>query len=412
MYSYSMVQWLFFFYLYCFAGWCIESAYVSIRTRKLTNRGFMRGPFLPIYGSGAIMMLVVSMPFQDNIVMTYVAGCIGATVLEYVTGVTMELLFKMRYWDYSDKPLNFQGHICLGSTLSWGFLTILMTEIVHVPVERLVLSMPPKILAVAAYILTAGIFADFALSFKAAIDLRDVLVKMEQIKEEMMHIHGRLGAIVSRASQGMENYKTAFSESVSAAKGFGEGMAVRMEDLKSGIESKVELLKSAARTKPTAYLESVREEVLELVAGRVPLIVELKADRADMAVCREADRLLSRYEGLYCIESFNPLAVLWYRLHRSEVVRGQLSDAFWKEGEYVGTISFLLQNLLFNWLGKPDFIAYNCKYPKMLSKWLCRRLYHIKTAAWTIKSREQLREARKHFDIFIFDGFVPKGEGG
>lgn len=265
MYSYSMVQWLFFFYLYCFAGWCIESAYVSIRTRKLTNRGFMRGPFLPIYGSGAIMMLVVSMPFQDNIVMTYVAGCIGATVLEYVTGVTMELLFKMRYWDYSDKPLNFQGHICLGSTLSWGFLTILMTEIVHVPVERLVLSMPPKILAVVAYILTAGIFADFALSFKAAIDLRDVLVKMEQIKEEMMHIHGRLGAIVSRASQGMENYKTAFSESVSAAKGFGEGMAVRMEDLKSGIESKVELLKSAARTKPTAYLESVREEVLELV---------------------------------------------------------------------------------------------------------------------------------------------------
>lgn len=154
------------------------------------------------------------------------------------------------------------------------------------------------------------------------------------------------------------------------------------------------------------------EEVLELVAGRVPLIVELKADRVDMAVCREADRLLSRYEGLYCIESFNPLAVLWYRLHRSEVVRGQLSDAFWKEGEYVGTISFLLQNLLFNWLGKPDFIAYNCKYPKMLSKWLCRRLYHIKTAAWTIKSREQLREARKHFDIFIFDGFVPKGEGG
>ena len=141
MYSYSMVQWLFFFYLYCFAGWCIESAYVSIRTRKLTNRGFMRGPFLPIYGSGAIMMLVVSMPFQDNIVMTYVAGCIGATVLEYVTGVTMELLFKMRYWDYSDKPLNFQGHICLGSTLSWGFLTILMTEIVHVPVERLVLSL-------------------------------------------------------------------------------------------------------------------------------------------------------------------------------------------------------------------------------------------------------------------------------
>ena len=57
MYSYTIVQWLFFFYFYCFVGWCIESAYVSVRTRKLTNRGFMRGPFLPLYGSGAIMML-------------------------------------------------------------------------------------------------------------------------------------------------------------------------------------------------------------------------------------------------------------------------------------------------------------------------------------------------------------------
>ena len=153
-------------------------------------------------------------------------------------------------------------------------------------------------------------------------------------------------------------------------------------------------------------------DVLKMVDGRVPLIVELKIERTDMSVCRAVDRLCSRYKGLYCIESFNPLAVFWYRRHRKNIVRGQLSDAFIKEGEYVGTISFLLQNLLFNWLGKPDFIAYNCKYPKMLSKWLCRRLYHIKTAAWTIKSREQLREARKHFDIFIFDGFVPKGEGG
>ena len=118
MYSYTIVQWLFFFYFYCFVGWCIESAYVSVRTRKLTNRGFMRGPFLPLYGSGAIMMLVVSMPFQDNILMVYAAGCVGATVLEYVTGVIMEALFKVRYWDYTKNKFNFQGHICLGTSLS------------------------------------------------------------------------------------------------------------------------------------------------------------------------------------------------------------------------------------------------------------------------------------------------------
>ena len=184
MYQYTIVQWLFFFYFYCFCGWCFESAYVSIRTRKLTNRGFMRGPFLPIYGSGAIMMLVVSMPFQDNIFLTYLAGCVGATALEYVTGVTMEALFKVRYWDYSNQKFNFQGHICLGSTLVWGLFTVVMTRFVHVPVEKMVLAIPYKVLAVVTMVLTVGIVADFALSFKAAIDLRNILAKMEQAKEE------------------------------------------------------------------------------------------------------------------------------------------------------------------------------------------------------------------------------------
>lgn len=148
------------------------------------------------------------------------------------------------------------------------------------------------------------------------------------------------------------------------------------------------------------------EDVLKLVDGRVPLIVELKIERIDISVCPAADRLLSGYRGMYCIESFNPLGVLWYRRNRRRVVRGQLSDAFRREG-YIGPHYFLLQNLLFNWLGKPDFVAYNHKYAKMLSRSLCRKLYHSTAAAWTIKSREELEAAKNNFDLFIFDSFVP-----
>ena len=250
MFHYTIIQWIFFFYIYCFAGWCIESAYVSIRTRKLTNRGFMRGPFLPLYGSGAIMMLVVSMPFRDNLVLTYIAGCIGATVLEYVTGVTMEALFKVRYWDYSKNKFNFQGHICLGTTLSWGVLTILMTEFVHVPVEKFVLSIPLQVLTVITLVLTVGIAADFALSFKAAIDLRNILMKMEQAKEELVRIQKRLDVIIALTSEDIANRKNEFTES--------------MTELKNGIESKLESLKNAVQTRPSEYLESVKEELLEL----------------------------------------------------------------------------------------------------------------------------------------------------
>ncbi len=265
MYSYSMIQWFFFFYFYCFVGWCIESTYVSIRTKKLTNRGFMRGPFLPLYGSGAIMMLVVSMPFQDNIFMVYVAGCVGATVLEYVTGVTMEALFKVRYWDYSRNKFNFQGHICLGTSLAWGFLTILMTEVVHVPVERLVLSIPDMVLKTVTGILTVYIAADFALSFKAAIDLRDVLVKMEKVKEEMVHIQKRLDVVIALTSQEMDNYKAALAESASNAREeWAESMTMHIEDIKTGIERKLEQLKALVPTWGAEQKKDMGEEILDL----------------------------------------------------------------------------------------------------------------------------------------------------
>lgn len=150
------------------------------------------------------------------------------------------------------------------------------------------------------------------------------------------------------------------------------------------------------------------EEALKLVDGRVPLIVELKIETTDISVCPAADALLSKYKGMYCIESFHPMGVFWYRRNRNQVVRGQLADAFYEEGEYTSPLHFLLENLVFNWLSKPDFVAYNHRYPKKFSLSLCRDLYSCTTAAWTIKSEEQLQEAKKYFDIFIFDSFVPK----
>ena len=152
------------------------------------------------------------------------------------------------------------------------------------------------------------------------------------------------------------------------------------------------------------------EDFLALVDGKVPLIVELKIELKDYSVCRKADALLSNYKGVYCIESFNPLGVLWYRKHRPEIMRGQLSDEFHRESpsEFKGILYFVLTNLFFNFITRPDFIAFNHKYPSNPSLWLCRHLYKLTTAAWTLKSEEDLRHAEDSFDIYIFDSFVPE----
>lgn len=172
----------------------------------------MRGPFLPLYGSGAIMMLVVSRPFQEmafpqNLILTYIAGCLGATVLEYVTGVTMEALFKIRYWDYSHNKFNFQGHICLGTSLAWGFLTIFMTGVIHRPIAQAVAAIPNGVLTAVTLVLTAAVGADFALSFKAALDLRDVLVKLEKAREEMARVQKRVDVIVALLNDDLSRRK-------------------------------------------------------------------------------------------------------------------------------------------------------------------------------------------------------------
>lgn len=217
MYHYSITQWLFFFYVYCFLGWCFESAYVSLKSRRPINRGFMRGPFLPIYGSGAIMMLVVSNPFQSlqspwKYICTYIGGCLGATILEYVTGVLMESLFKVRYWDYSNQKFNFQGQICLSSSLAWGGLTLLMTYVLHKPVEQVVMVIPAVVLSGVTFLLTAMIGADFALSFKAALDLKDVLVKLEKAKEEMSLLQKRVDVLIALTNDDLSKKKEEVTE--------------------------------------------------------------------------------------------------------------------------------------------------------------------------------------------------------
>ena len=112
------------------------------------------------------------------------------------------------------------------------------------------------------------------------------------------------------------------------------------------------------------------EDVLKLVAGKVPLIVELKVEFTDLSVCEKADALL-------------------------------------RNGEFKGPLYFILQNLLLNFLTKPDFVAYNHKHADVLSRKICRDLYGNMAAAWTIKSQQELDEAKKHFDVFIFDSFIP-----
>lgn len=163
------------------------------------------------------MMLVVSSPFMQfaapwKYLCIYLAGCVGATVLEYVTGVIMEALFKVRYWDYSQKPFNLQGHICLESTIVWGGFTLMMTELIHKPIESVVFAIPGRALEAVTFGLTVCFAVDFILSFKAAMNLQRVLVKLEHARKEMSLMQKRLDVLIALTGEELERVREELAE--------------------------------------------------------------------------------------------------------------------------------------------------------------------------------------------------------
>lgn len=195
--EYSLYQWLLFFYIYSFFGWVFESAYVSVCQKRPVNRGFLRGPFLPIYGGGAVMMLYISEPFRSNLVLTYFAGVVGATLLELVTGIVMESIFKIKYWDYSQKKYNYKGYICLSSSLLWGFFTIAMNEGIHPMILRGLEALPALPVMLVSSVVTILLVFDVGMSVKEALDLRRLLEHMEEMRREVLRIRKRADVVIA-----------------------------------------------------------------------------------------------------------------------------------------------------------------------------------------------------------------------
>ena len=207
MSAYTTGQWVLFFFFYCFCGWIWESCYVSIRSQRWVNRGFLHGPLLPIYGFGAVMILLVTIPVRDQPGLIFLSGMVAATALEYVTGAAMEALFKIRYWDYSRQPFNLNGHICLTSSLAWGAFSILLVRFLHPPVEDLLLRIPAFLTDPAALVLTVYMTVDAVQSFHAAMDLREILTKLTEENEDLRRLAKRVEVISAFAGEDLRKFR-------------------------------------------------------------------------------------------------------------------------------------------------------------------------------------------------------------
>uniref|UniRef100_UPI004055C60D glycerophosphodiester phosphodiesterase family protein n=1 Tax=Agathobacter sp. TaxID=2021311 RepID=UPI004055C60D len=145
------------------------------------------------------------------------------------------------------------------------------------------------------------------------------------------------------------------------------------------------------------------EEFLKIADGKVPFILEFKLDVPQTTVCELANETLKGYKGVYCIECFHPFALMWYKKNRPDILRGQLGEEFFRNKKYANNPFFIpLSFLIFNFLGRPDFIAFNHKHADNLSRRICRAMGAL-SVAYTIQSLDAYAKAKNKFDLFIFD---------
>ena len=243
-----------------------ESCYVSLRQHRWVNRGFLHGPLLPIYGSGAIIILFATLPVENDLRLVWLLGMLAATVLEYVTGAVMERLFQVRYWDYSKQKFNLNGHICLSSSIAWGFFSILLVRFLHPPVGRLLADVPAWLVDPAAIVLTAVFSADVVRSVQDALDLKEILTRVTEENEDLRRLAKRAEVAAAFAEDDLRKFRERTEvEKLLLQKRIEEELEEQRQARQDRKIRRREVADNALRRRTAAKLEALRNiaEVLE-----------------------------------------------------------------------------------------------------------------------------------------------------
>ncbi len=260
MLSFYQILWI--FAIYAFLGWGSEVIYAAADTGKFSNRGFLNGPFCPVYGLGVLFVVLCLTPVKENLALLFLGSVLLASLLEFITGFILEKFFDDKWWDYSAEPFNIKGYVCLKFSLAWGVACLLVVNTVQ-PVILHFVDWMPKILGI---ILLTAIFAtvlaDAAITTAAAIGMKRRLTLMNELGSRLKALSNTLGEPLA---DGVLDVKEKFDEGLQElGEKLDEGMQ-ELEEIKERLKTLSEhygfnqkrLIKSFPRLKNGKYKENI-----------------------------------------------------------------------------------------------------------------------------------------------------------
>ena len=210
--DYSLYELVWFFFIYAFFGWCAEVAYAAVCHGKFVNRGFLCGPLCPIYGFGAVLVIVVLTPIENNLAILFFGSVLLTSLIELIGGFVLEKIFKQRWWDYSDVPFNIGGYICLKFSLLWGLACVgvmrILQPLICIPIQWL----PRPIGYVILSVIAALFVTDIAVTAAMTLRFTKRLSMITELNAALHKASDKLGSGISEETLALMDKYEKFSD--------------------------------------------------------------------------------------------------------------------------------------------------------------------------------------------------------
>lgn len=197
-----------YFLIYACYGWIVEVSYVALTSGEITNRGFLAGPYVPIYGVGAVAIWLATEPIADNAALVFIASIAIGTTLELVTGWALEKLFGQRWWDYSDMPFNIGGYVCPAYSAYWGIIGLVFVTAIHRPTAALVDALPDLVMIIGTGLALSAFGTDLGITVHSMLKLKTNLGILQDVhdhwRESTDEWSQRVGGNALRAQQELD----------------------------------------------------------------------------------------------------------------------------------------------------------------------------------------------------------------
>lgn len=192
--------------IYSFLGWIVEVLYAYYKRGHFVNRGFLYGPFCPIYGISITAIVTLLKPLEQNVFIIFIGSVAITTLAEYFTSSILEKFFDSKWWDYSNKKFNLKGRICLSFSLLWGIAGTIMYTLVNPQILNIIYAAPEGSMIYVAYTSLIVFFIDILLTFVSLAGLRNYLMRFQDIAQRARSFTGSKFERIVRIKEFLESY--------------------------------------------------------------------------------------------------------------------------------------------------------------------------------------------------------------